>query len=132
MSVDSTSQQAIQGLDFAPSPIRSNSQSSDELKQDYDVSDKLEQTGAVSPSSDTSGNNDEIVFTEAEDRAVRRKLDLIVMPILFLGFYVFQVSSCPVSSYLTMDSGLVSTRQQSRMLIFNSIRSSNEVTSPTP
>lgn len=108
MSVDPTTQQAIRGLDFAPSPARSNSQSSDELKREDAVSDKLEQSGVVSVSSDTSGNKDEIVFTEAEDKAVRRKLDLIVMPILFLGFYVFQVSSCPVLSYLTMKSGLVS------------------------
>jgi hypothetical protein len=92
MSVDPTTQQAIRGLDFAPSPARSNSQSSDELKREDDVSDKLEQSGTVSLSSDASGSKDEVVFTEAEDKAVRRKLDLIVMPILFLGFYVFQVS----------------------------------------
>jgi hypothetical protein len=92
MSVDPTTQQAFRGLDFAPTPARSNSQSSDELKQEDCISDKLEQSGAVSVSSDASGNRDEVVFTEAEDKAVRRKLDLIVMPILFLGFYVFQVS----------------------------------------
>jgi hypothetical protein len=112
MSVDPTTQQAIRGLDFAPSPARSNSQSSNEAKQEDDVSDKLEQSGAVSLSSHASSNKDEVVFTEAEDKSVRRKLDLIVMPILFLGFYVFQVSSCPVLSYLAMDSGLVSKRQQ--------------------
>jgi hypothetical protein len=112
MSVDPTTQQAIRGLDFAPSPARSNSQSSNEAKQEDDVSDKLEQFGAVSLSSHASSNKDEVVFTEAEDKSVRRKLDLIVMPILFLGFYVFQVSSCPVLSYLAMDSGLVSKRQQ--------------------
>jgi hypothetical protein len=37
----------------------------------------------------------DVQYDQDEERAVVRKLDLIVMPLLFLGFYVFQVSpSC--------------------------------------
>jgi hypothetical protein len=35
--------------------------------------------------------NDAFQYTAEEERATRRKLDLVVMPLLFLGFYVFQV-----------------------------------------
>jgi hypothetical protein len=88
MSVDLTTQPASRGLPFSASPGRS--ETSDEVKQD-DIS--IKESGAISLSSDTSARNDEIVITDAEDRAVRRKLDMVVMPILFLGFYVFQASS---------------------------------------
>jgi hypothetical protein len=131
MSVDPTTQQAIRGLDFAPSPARSNSQSSDEAKQEDDVSDKLEQSGAVSLSSDASGNKDEVVFTEGEDKAVRRKLDLIVMPILFLGFYVFQVSHHP--SLISFDRYRTHAAVPTMLCAY--LRppcSSNEETSRTP
>lgn len=35
---------------------------------------------------------EDFVYTEAEEKAVVRKIDLILMPLLFLGFYTFQVS----------------------------------------
>jgi hypothetical protein len=138
MSVDPTTQQAARGLDFAPTPARSNSQSSDEAKQEDDVSDKLEQSGAVSLSSDASGSKDEVVFTQAEDKAVRRKLDLIVMPILFLGFYVFQVSPRTFLPIPTVDSLTPGSRLSCNDFVClppprpAPPHSSNEATFPTP
>lgn len=50
------------------------------------LDDKLETPGAsIAPL------NDVLAYTVAEERATRRKLDFVVMPLLFLGFYVFQV-----------------------------------------
>ncbi|GAA5826393.1 hypothetical protein JCM11251_002348 [Rhodosporidiobolus azoricus] len=40
-------------------------------------------------------------WTDAEEKAVRRKLDLIVMPLLMLGFFVFQLERGNISSAIT-------------------------------
>ena len=83
MSTDPTTQRATPSSVPFDSPGEKGNQDNNSLKE----------SGAISLSSDASSNPTEISFTEAEDRAVRRKLDVIVMPILFLGFYVFQVGS---------------------------------------
>ena len=40
-------------------------------------------------------------YTEAEEKRVRLKLNLIVLPLLFLGFYVFQLERGNISNALT-------------------------------
>ncbi|GAA6044205.1 hypothetical protein JCM8097_004671 [Rhodosporidiobolus ruineniae] len=40
-------------------------------------------------------------WTDEEERAVRRKLDLIVMPLLMLGFFVFQLERGNISNAIT-------------------------------
>ena len=40
----------------------------------------------------------DVDFTEAEEARVRRKLDLLVMPLLFLGFYTFQLDRGNISA----------------------------------
>ncbi|GAA6007189.1 hypothetical protein JCM10207_001538 [Rhodosporidiobolus poonsookiae] len=40
-------------------------------------------------------------WTEAEEKAVRRKLDLVVMPLLMLGFFVFQLERGNISAAIT-------------------------------
>ncbi|WWC60694.1 uncharacterized protein I303_103270 [Kwoniella dejecticola CBS 10117] len=47
----------------------------------------------------TSGN--ELTWTEVEERAVVRKIDFFVLPLLFLGFYVFQLERGNISNALT-------------------------------
>lgn len=84
MSIDPTTQKSIPLFQPPDSPGEKDAQDDTSLKE----------SGALSLSSDHSGSGNEydFIFTEAEDRSVRRKLDLVVMPILFFGFYVFQVS----------------------------------------
>jgi hypothetical protein len=40
-------------------------------------------------------------YTEAEEKRVRWKLNLTVLPLLFLGFYVFQLERGNISNALT-------------------------------
>ncbi|BGP19086.1 hypothetical protein JCM10213v2_007173 [Rhodosporidiobolus nylandii] len=40
-------------------------------------------------------------WTDAEERAVRRKLDLIVLPLLMLGFFVFQLERGNIANAVT-------------------------------
>ena len=40
-------------------------------------------------------------WTEAEERAVVRKLDLIIMPLVWLGFFVFQLQRGNISNAVT-------------------------------
>jgi hypothetical protein len=40
-------------------------------------------------------------WTDAEERAVVRKLDLIVMPLVWLGFFVFQLQRGNISNAVT-------------------------------
>lgn len=42
-------------------------------------------------------------YTEAEERRVRWKLHLTVLPLLFLGFYVFQLERGNIANALTDD-----------------------------
>ena len=42
-------------------------------------------------------------YTEDEERKVRRKLNMIVLPLLFLGFYVFQLERGNIANALTDD-----------------------------
>jgi hypothetical protein len=94
MSTDASTRHAINILPLQPGLPASKPYDSDSKQ---DVEPKLEVPGAsiVSAVSSSSENeideSDDYVPTEAEDRAVRRKLDCLVMPMLFLGFYVFQV-----------------------------------------
>jgi len=55
--------------------------------------------GDSSPDLSTSGV--EFSYTEAEERRVRWKLNLTVLPLLFLGFYVFQLERGNISNALT-------------------------------
>lgn len=57
----------------------------------------LEAPGSSTLSADSATAD----WTEAEERAVRWKLDLIIMPLLWLGFYVFQLERGNVSNALT-------------------------------
>jgi hypothetical protein len=43
----------------------------------------------------------EFSYTEAEEKRVRLKLNLTVLPLLFLGFYVFQLERGNISNALT-------------------------------
>ncbi|GAA5851755.1 hypothetical protein JCM8547_001196 [Rhodosporidiobolus lusitaniae] len=40
-------------------------------------------------------------WTNAEERAVRRKLDLVIMPLLMLGFFMFQLERGNISNAIT-------------------------------
>jgi hypothetical protein len=87
MSIDPTTQHSVR----VPAPL-----STPESLDEKSVGAKLEIPGASVASAATSiEEEDHYVPSEAEDRAVRRKLDLVVMPMLFLGFYVFQVGCMP-------------------------------------
>ncbi|WVQ99096.1 hypothetical protein IAU59_006228 [Kwoniella sp. CBS 9459] len=44
---------------------------------------------------------DTFTWTEAEERAVVRKIDFVVLPLLFLGFYVFQLERGNIANALT-------------------------------
>jgi hypothetical protein len=55
--------------------------------------EKLGETNYIESEATSSCDEEAAVeYTEAEERRVVRKLDIIVMPLLFLGFYVFQVN----------------------------------------
>ncbi|OCF38132.1 hypothetical protein I316_00356 [Kwoniella heveanensis BCC8398] len=43
----------------------------------------------------------EITWTDKEERAVVRKIDFVVLPLLFFGFYVFQLERGNISNALT-------------------------------
>jgi len=43
----------------------------------------------------------EFFYTEAEEKRVQLKLNLTVLPLLFLGFYVFQLERGNISNALT-------------------------------
>ena len=91
MSTDPTTQHPV----MVPAPLPTP-ESLDEKSSD----NKLEIPGAsVASTTNSSEDEQELVPSEAEDRAVRRKLDLVVMPMLFLGFYVFQVGSAWLWKY---------------------------------
>jgi hypothetical protein len=55
--------------------------------------------GDSSPDLSTTGVK--FSYTEAEERRVRWKLNLTVLPLLFLGFYVFQLERGNISNALT-------------------------------
>lgn len=61
--------------------------------------DEKDSTFAKSPPDSAS----EVGFTysEAEEKRVRLKLNLTVLPLLFLGFYVFQLERGNISNALT-------------------------------
>jgi hypothetical protein len=59
---------------------------------------------STSLSSPTSTSPEPIFeYTEDEERKVRRKLNMIVLPLLFLGFYVFQLERGNIANALTDD-----------------------------
>ncbi|GAA6004337.1 uncharacterized protein JCM10292_001431 [Rhodotorula paludigena] len=64
-----------------------------------DEKEKLESPGAstIAPLSDAPVKD----WTDAEEAAVRRKLDVLVMPLLMLGFFVFQLERGNISNALT-------------------------------
>lgn len=49
----------------------------------------------VSEVSSTHDDGPEVEWTPIEERRVRLKTDLVLMPLLFLGFYMYQVGSSP-------------------------------------
>lgn len=63
-----------------------------------DDADKLG-SGAFSVDSGVSDDaSTPVEFTAEEDARVRRKLDCVVMPLLFIGFYVFQLERGNISN----------------------------------
>jgi hypothetical protein len=68
-------------------------------KSHHSVNDeKLGETKYIESEATSTSDEEAVEYTAAEERRVVRKLDIIVMPLLFLGFYVFQVRSLhPVS-----------------------------------
>jgi hypothetical protein len=83
MSIDPTTQHSVN----SPAPL-STPESLDEKSHGAELGIP---GASVAFAVSSSEDEHEFVPSEAEDRAVRRKLDLVVMPMLFLGFYVFQV-----------------------------------------
>lgn len=53
------------------------------------------------PSLQSSSSALPLAYTEQEERRVRWKLNLTVLPLLFLGFYVFQLERGNISNALT-------------------------------
>lgn len=84
MSIDPTTQHSVK----IPAPL-STPESLDEKSGGAGL--EIPETSVASDAGSSEDQHD-CIPSEAEDRAVRRKLDLVVMPMLFLGFYVFQVS----------------------------------------
>ncbi|GAA5897685.1 hypothetical protein JCM6882_000068 [Rhodosporidiobolus microsporus] len=68
-----------------------------------DIVDEKKDLGYESPvpSSIAAVDAVEKDWTDAEEKAVRRKLDLIIMPLLMLGFFVFQLERGNISSAIT-------------------------------
>ncbi|WVF71807.1 hypothetical protein IAT40_006615 [Kwoniella sp. CBS 6097] len=54
-----------------------------------------------SPYVPTSNSEKGLSWTEAEERAVVRKIDFVVLPLLFFGFFVFQLERGNIANALT-------------------------------
>jgi hypothetical protein len=61
--------------------------------------DEKDSNFTTTPLDSTSGID--FSYTEAEEKRVRLKLNLTVLPLLFLGFYVFQLERGNISNALT-------------------------------
>jgi hypothetical protein len=64
------------------------------------ASPPLEKEGLATPSS-SSSDDGTFQYTAEEERRVYWKLNLTVLPLLFLGFYVFQLERGNISNALT-------------------------------
>lgn len=62
-----------------------------------------EKDSAFFPTPTPSSPEPHFDYTEAEERKVRRKLNMTVLSLLFLGFYVFQLERGNISNALTND-----------------------------
>ncbi|WVW87157.1 hypothetical protein I302_109214 [Kwoniella bestiolae CBS 10118] len=56
---------------------------------------------SATPSPNNGSVISELTWTDAEERAVVRKIDFVVLPLLFFGFYVFQLERGNISNALT-------------------------------
>lgn len=65
--------------------------------------DEDEKSSTSLPSPSSTSPEPVFEYTEDEERKVRRKLNMIVLPLLFLGFYVFQLERGNIANALTDD-----------------------------
>lgn len=85
---------------FGDAPSPPDSPSSNEKEKDLLTPSESAHdlaTGITTPSPAES----DLVFTAEEEARVRWKLDLTVLPLVFIGFYVFQLERGNVSNALT-------------------------------
>jgi hypothetical protein len=60
---------------------------------------------ALVESRDASSDEEDFTWTEEEEKALVRRIDLLVMPLLIMGFFVLQLdrgNTCILCSYYSL------------------------------